>query len=282
MWDYSDKVMDHFLHPRNVGEVENPDGTGEVGNISCGDALKLTFKLDEAGRIVDAKFKTFGCASAIASSSALTEIIKGLTVEEAANISNDDIVRYLGELPEEKIHCSVMGMEALESAIADYRGETVAAEDDDHEGRIVCRCFGVTDIKIRKTAKEHNLHKVEDITNYLKAGGACGLCLDDIQTILDGLWSADRADESEESEFAKLSLVQKVIKIQELIDREIKPALEQDGGSIEFVNLEGNRVLVTLKGRCAVCASSQVTLKNLVEAKLCEYLDKNLEVVNVR
>ena len=194
MWNYTDKVMDHFMNPRNVGEIENPDGFGEVGNAACGDALRLTFKLDEDGRIADIKFKTFGCASAIASSSALTELVKGMTLDEAKKVTNQDIVKLLGELPEAKMHCSVMGMEALQAAIAQYRGEPNPFENDrEHEGKLVCKCFGVSDVKIIKVAKENNLHKASEITNYCKAGGACGACLGEIQRLLDDLWKFEKA-----------------------------------------------------------------------------------------
>ena len=194
MWNYTDKVMDHFMNPRNVGEIENPDGFGEVGNAACGDALRLTFKLDKDGRIADIKFKTFGCASAIASSSALTELVKGMTLEEAEKVTNQDIVKLLGELPEAKMHCSVMGMEALQAAIAQYRGEPNPFENDkEHEGKLVCKCFGVSDIKILKVAKENNLHRAAEVTNYCKAGGACGACLGEIQRLLDDLWKMEKA-----------------------------------------------------------------------------------------
>ena len=290
MWKYTPKVMDHFLNPRNVGEIEDADAVAEVGNITCGDALKIYLKLDAEGKIAEAKFKTFGCASAIASSSALTELVKGKTLEEAAKITNKDIVALLGELPEEKMHCSVMGMEALQAAIADYKkrhGEQydIVESEDDHEGRIVCKCFGVTDTKIRKVALENNLHTVAQITDYTKAGGACGRCLDEIQEILDGIWREQSAEKSapaetvsKADEFAKLSVVQKVIKVNEVIEKEIRPALERDGGSIELADIEGNTVKVRLKGRCAACHNAGLTLKKLVESKLREFVSEHLTV----
>ena len=256
MWDYTNKVMDHFLNPRNVGEIENPDAVAEVGNITCGDALKLYLKLDDNGRISDVKFKTFGCASAIASSSALTELVKGMTLDEAAKVTNKDIVKLLGSLPEEKMHCSVMGIED---------------DPEDHEGRIVCKCFGVTDTKIRRVAKENNLHTAEQVTKYTKAGGACGACLDQIQEILDGLWKEHKAAAPHASEkvddFNALSVVQK---------------LEHDGGDIELVDIQGNQAIVRLKGHCAACMAAKVTLKNLVEAKLHEFVSDSIQVVEAK
>lgn len=284
MWDYNEKVMKHFMEPQNVGEVEKADAVGEVGNITCGDALKLTLKINADGKIEEAKFKTFGCASAIASSSVLTEIVKGMTLDEAAKVTNQDIVDVLGELPEEKLHCSVMGMEALQAAIANYRGEIITQDDTEHEGRVVCKCFGITDTKIRKIIKDNNIRTTTGVTNYCKAGGACGTCLDDIHEIIEGVWknqSESVAPENAQSAFSALSLVQKVIKIQEVIDKEIKPLLESDGGSIELADIRDNVIQVRLKGRCAVCPTSQVTLKHTVEGKLREFVSPELRVENI-
>jgi NifU-like protein len=279
MWDYNEKVMNHFLEPQNVGEIENADAVGDVGNITCGDALKLTLKIED-GRIIDAKFKTFGCASAIASSSALTELVKGMTVEEAAKVTNQDIVDILGELPEEKMHCSVMGMEALQAAIADYKGEEAPNDNDEHEGRIVCTCFGVTDVKIRKIAKENNIKEAENVKNYCKAGGGCGGCLDDIQAILDGLWRDE--EKTAETPSGEMSIVQKVMRIQEVLEKEVKPSLERDGGGIELLDIQGDVVKVSLRGRCAMCPTSHVTMKNLVQEKLREFVSPSLEVEEVK
>ncbi len=274
MWEYTDKVKDHFLHPRNVGEVESADGVGEVGSLACGDALKLTFKLDEQKRIQDVKFKTFGCGSAIASSSALTEMVKGMTLEEAEKVTNQDIADYLGGLPKEKMHCSVMGRDALEKAIAYYRGEP----EKKLEGEIVCECFGVTDVEIERAVRENNLTAIEDVTDYTKAGGGCESCHEKIQEIIDKVHGKPHVAHRKP---LQLTNIQKIHLIQETLEREIKPSLKQDGGDIELVDVDGNTVLVKLRGTCATCVASQVTLKHYVESKLREMVTPELVVEEV-
>ncbi len=275
MWEYTDKVKDHFLKPRNVGEIECPDGVGEVGSLACGDALKLTFELDEQKRIKDAKFQTFGCASAIASSSALTEMIKGMTVEEAEKVTNEDIARYLGGLPKEKMHCSVMGRDALEKAISHYRGEP----ETKVEGEIVCECFGVTDVEIERVVRESHLASVEDVTDYTKAGGGCESCHEKIQEIIDKVHGKPHIVPRKP---APLTNIQKIKLIEETLEREIKPSLKQDGGDIELIDVDGNTVTVKLRGTCATCVASEVTLKHYVESKLREMVTPELVVEEVQ
>ncbi len=119
---YSEQVMDHFRNPRNVGAIENADGVGKVGNPVCGDIMELTIKVED-GRIADAKFRTFGCGAAIATSSMVTELVKGKTIDEALEISNKAVAEALGGLPPVKMHCSVLAEQALKSAIEDYRSK---------------------------------------------------------------------------------------------------------------------------------------------------------------
>jgi len=278
MWDYTDKVKDHFLNPRNVGEIENPDGIGEVGSLACGDALKLTFKLDGSGKITDAKFKTFGCASAIASSSVLTELIKGKSLDEAAKVTNKDIADYLGGLPEQKMHCSVMGREALEAAIENYKSG--GTKKHELEGNVVCTCFGVTDKEIERVIRENNLSTVEDVTNYCKAGGGCGGCVGEIEKIIEKI----QGEKIEETASAaprrpgKLTNIQKIQLIQQTINEQIKPALRAHGGNIELIDVEGNKVVVAFRGMCAQCNLAEFTMKDVVETKLREFVSEELFV----
>ena len=272
MWEYTEKVRDHFLNPRNAGEVDDANGIGEVGSMACGDALKLTMKIDENGVIEDAKFQTFGCASAIASASALTEMLKGKSVSEAEKITNQDIADSLGGLPKEKMHCSVLGRQALEKALAHYRGEP----QKEQEGEIVCECFGVTDIEIERAVKENNLTTVEEVTNYTKAGGGCEKCHDTIRGLISQIREKERPVIK-----PKLTNIQKIRKIEETLEREIRPSLQNDGGDIALIDVIGNRVLVATRGTCAVCKASQQTLKNFVEWKLRELVWPELVVEEV-
>jgi NifU-like protein len=278
MWDYTDKVMDHFTNPRNVGTVEDYDGIGEVGSLACGDALTLTFKLDTSGRIADAKFKTFGCASAIASSSVLTEIIKGMTLDEAQKVTNQDIADRLGGLPEQKMHCSVMGQEALEAAIAYYRGKDKSPVQK--HGKVVCTCFGVTDEEIRKVIMENDLTTVDQVTNYCKAGGGCGGCTGEIEKILED--TAGQKIKQQTKTLAakprKLSNIQKIEMVRETVREQIRPVIRTHGGDIDLIDVEGNKVIVAFRGMCASCKMSQVTMKDLVEAKLREFVSEDLFV----
>ncbi|MFO7535527.1 MAG: Fe-S cluster assembly protein NifU [Kiritimatiellia bacterium] len=276
MWEYTDKVLDHFRNPRNVGSVDKPDGVGEVGSLACGDALKLTFKLGPDGRIVDAQFQTFGCASAIASSSALTEMIKGMTLEQAAKVTNQDIAEFLGGLPEQKMHCSVMGREALEAAIENYK--TGGTTKRILQGKVICTCFGVTEEEIRRVVSENHLSTVEEVTNYTKAGGGCGKCKDDIARIVQEIRREEAAAEPAVKPAARLTMLQKIKLIQETLDNEIRPRLKKDGGDIELLDVDGDTVYVALRGMCANCQMSRVTLRDVVEKPLREFVSPDLVV----
>ncbi|MDY0110790.1 MAG: Fe-S cluster assembly protein NifU [Candidatus Krumholzibacteria bacterium] len=290
MWNYSDKVMDHFMNPRNVGMVEHPDGIGEVGSMACGDALRLSFRLDADGRIAEAKFQTFGCGSAIASSSILTEMIKGKTLEEAAAITNEDIARELEGLPREKMHCSVMGREALEAAMIDHykrlgRGVPCHLLS---QGVLICNCYSVTKDTIRDAVLRHGLTTVEEVTDHTKAGGGCGDCHHDIEHIIEEcrqervrsgrpqlvqLAAAPRVENAEDRELVK--------RIQDVLENDIAVALRNDGGDIELVRYNAGRVYVRMKGACAACRAADVTLTDYVEAELRRLVREDLQVVEV-
>ncbi len=295
MWEYSEEVKEHFFNPKNAGAIDEANATGEVGSISCGDALRLTLKVNDADDVIlDAGFQTFGCGSAIASSSALTEMIKGMTVDEALKVSNQDIADFLGGLPPEKMHCSVMGKEALEAAIADYRGEVW--EDDHEEGELVCKCFGIEAPMIEEQVRANKLTTIEDVTNYTKAGGGCSTCHEKIEEVIAKTWEAmgepmpaaattTTPDEDlvplvtpePVAAKGKLTMVQRIRKIEETLE-EMRPTLKADGGDVELIDVEGKNVYVKMTGACSNCQLAAATLGG-IQQKLIEALGEFIKVI---
>ncbi len=291
MWDYSDTVKEHFYSPRNVGAMEDANGVGDVGSLSCGDALRLSIKVNPETEVIeDAKFQTFGCGSAIASSSALTEIVKGMTLDEALKVTNQDIAEYLDGLPPEKMHCSVMGREALQAAVANYRG--VEWKDDHEEGALVCKCFAVDAVLIEDTIRINNLRTVEDVTHYTKAGGGCSACHEGIEEILTKVlaergevFDPDAASITAEPEPEPLRIaakggmtsVQRIRRIEAVIES-IRPNLRMDGGDAELIEVDGNTIYIKMTGACAGCGMAAMTIGG-IQQRLMEELGEFIKVV---
>ena len=275
MWKYSDKVMDHYRHPRNVGKIDDADVVGEAGSLTCGDSLKLYLKIKD-GIVTDAKFQTFGCGSAVASSSILTEMVIGKPLEDVKKITNADIARELDGLPPEKMHCSVMGHEALEDALKKYYDEEIDFElpnGSEKSSKVICTCFNVTEDVIREAIELNNLTTVEEVTNYTKAGGACGRCKSEIKALIEKY--AKTKNEP------KLSPAQLILKINKVIENVIAPELQKDGGDIELVDIDENKVYVKLQGRCSACKNSVLTINSFVESTLRDTVSSEIEVIQV-
>ena len=300
MWDYTDKVKEYFFNPKNAGVLEEANGVGEVGAIACGDALRLMLKVDpHTEMITDARFQTFGCGSAIASSSALTEMVIGRTLDEALKITNQDIADYLGGLPPEKMHCSVMGYEALRAAVANYRGETWS--DDHEDGALICKCFGADEGMIERAIRINKLTSVEQVTHFTKAAGSCGTCVEAIEGVLlranASMVEAGELDAGlafnpnavaapvrrahKTSPLAgppkHMTTLQKIRIIEQAIE-EMRPFLRADGGDCELVDVEGDRVIVRLVGACVGCQMASVTV-NGIQERLIAKLGHPLRVI---
>jgi NifU-like protein len=291
MWDYSDKVKEHFFSPRNAGALDDANAVGDVGSLNCGDALRLMLKVDpETETIQDASFQTFGCGSAIASSSALTEIIKGMKLDDALKVSNQDIADYLDGLPPEKMHCSVMGREALQAAIANYRGEVWS--DDHEEGALICKCFAIDAVLIEDTVRANKLSTVEDVINYTKAGGGCSSCHEGIEEILVKVmaergetFSPHNVEIPEEPKplevkTPKLTNLQRIKRIEMVLDS-VRPQLQRDHGDIELVDVDGKTIYVNMTGACAGCQMEALTLQG-IQQKLMEDLGEFVKIVPSR
>jgi NifU-like protein len=285
MWDYSEKVREHFFNPRNSGPLADANGTGDVGSIKCGDALRLMLKVNPESEVIeDAHFQTFGCGSAIASSSALTEIIKGKTLDDALKVSNQDIADYLDGLPPEKMHCSVMGREALQAAVANYRGEVWS--DDHEEGDLVCKCFAIDAVMIEETIRGNSLKTMEDVTNYTKAGGGCSACHEKIEDILIAVNGRLYSNEPKAKKVPKESPVkpqltnyQRIRKIEDTLEA-LRPMLQRDHGDVTLVEVDGKKIYVALTGACQGCQMESATLGG-IQHKLVEALGELVQVLPV-
>jgi NifU-like protein len=313
-WNYSEKTQQLFMDAvqgkpgTHLGEIEEPDGLGEHGSIACGDALRFTFAVERHPSdptkdvISEAKYLTFGCTSAIAASEALCAIIEqgGYSPIQALEISNQDIVAFLEGLPDQKIHCSVMGAEALEAAVFDWarkRGVDLELlgidqrEEEREEGRLLCECFSVTEPYVRRKIKELNLRTIPEITNAIKAGGACMSCHHvpgGLQDLLDETWGIaandTRRKEREEAEVdarPPISPYQFSKKIEKTIDEYVRPMIQQDGGDIEIVDIKDTLVYCRLAGACAGCAGAAQTLRMMVEGTLKDNVDQRIRVIQV-
>ena len=295
MWNYTDKVKEHFFNPKNAGALDEANAVGEVGSITCGDALKLMMKVSPDSQIIeDAKFQTFGCGSAIASSSALTEMIIGKTVDEALAVTNRDIAEYLGGLPPEKMHCSVMGAEALRAAIANFKGEEWV--DDHEEGELVCKCFGIDAAMIERAVTVNSLTTLEEVTHYTKAGGSCQTCHEKIEDALEAILAKTGALKpakthepgtvgldailplkvKEPAAPPRLTNVQRMQAIMSAIE-EMRPQIQKDGGDVELVDIDGKDIYVRLTGACSGCSQSAGTMMG-VQMKLVEKLGEFVRV----
>ena len=317
-WEYSEKTKQLFMDAvqgkpgTHLGEIENPDGMGEHGSIACGDAMRFTFRVKRHPSdptqdvITEARYLTFGCTSAIASSEALCAIIEqgNYTPISALRIRNSDIVDFLQGLPEQKIHCSVMGAEALEAAVfnwAQRRGVDLKSlgidihDKETDEGRIVCKCFSLTEPYIRRKIIELNLRSIPEITNAIKAGGGCMSCHHvpgGLQDLLDQTWKGKPAMSPaaaqpfkilapEPPEAPELSPYQFAKKVEKVMDEYIRPSLRSDGGDIEIMDIKGNLVYCRLNGACSGCLGAGQTLKVMVERMLKDHVDERVRVIQV-
>lgn len=273
MWNYSEKVKEHFFNPRNAKVVDEANAIGDVGSLSCGDALRLMLKVDpETEIILDAGFQTFGCGSAIASSSALTELIIGRSLTQAQQVSNQQIADYLDGLPPEKMHCSVMGQEALRAAINNFRGE---APDEDHEeGALICKCFAVDEAQIRRAVLANGLTTLEDVINYTKAGGGCTSCHEKIELCLEEILK----EHPVKNPVAAKVRDENWLAVEEVV-ASLRPHIRADGGDMSLVRVDGQEVTVELSGSCSGCMMTDMTLAWL-QQKLVERMGRYIRVVS--
>ncbi|NOX15780.1 MAG: iron-sulfur cluster assembly scaffold protein NifU [Epsilonproteobacteria bacterium] len=317
IWEeYSQKVQDLMNHPKNMGEITEEqakaDGckliVADFGAESCGDAVRLYWEVDEDTDIIkNAKFKSFGCGTAIASSDTMAELCLGKTVDEAVKITNIDVEHAMRDnpdipaVPPQKMHCSVMAYDVIKEAAASYKGVDAASFEDQI---IVCECARVSLGTIKEVIKLNDLKTVEEITNYTKAGAFCKSCikpggheerdyylvdiLKDTREEMehDKVQSQANEAESDLAAFASLTMVQKLKKVEKVIDDNIREMLMMDGGNLEIIDIRDTEdgftdIYIRYLGACSGCASSSTGTLYAIEEILKEKLDKQIRVLPI-
>ncbi len=310
-WEYSDKTKQLFLdavnHSKNahIGEIINPDGESMHGSLVCGDAIRLTFRVEKDDKnpendiITEMKYLTFGCTSAIAASEAICIIIEQgkFTPIKALSLTKNDVVKFLGGLPVQKIHCSIMSIEALYGAVYDWAKKRgldlkkigVSTEclthEEDNDQRIVCRCMGLSKGYIKDQIKDLGLKTVEDVTNTIKAGSVCGSCIDEpggIKDILKELNSVGATKSQKSVSVTEEKTPYQVAKeIESVLIKDVIPVLERDGGGLEIVDIRGYELYFRLRGACKTCHASNNTIEYTVQKILRDKVSDKVKVIDV-
>ena len=319
IWEaYSQKVQDLMNNPQNMGQLTEEDAKtmggkliiADFGAESCGDAVRLYWIVDEATEIIKAaKFKSFGCGTAIASSDTMAELCIGKTVSQAVKITNIDVERAMRDdvdtpaVPPQKMHCSVMAYDVIKAAAASFKGVDAASFEDEI---IVCECARVSLGTIKEVIKINDLKTVEEITNYTKAGAFCKSCVkpgghEDREYYLVDILKETRAEMEHTKmaaladskvngvhtvSFEEMTVVQKLKEIEAIIDENIRPMLIMDGGNLEILDIKGSDdgvtdVYIRYLGACSGCASSSTGTLFAIEAVLQEKLSKNIRILPI-
>ncbi len=313
IWDeYSQKVQDRMNNPLFMGELTEEDAkeknaklvVADFGAESCGDAVRLYWLVDEkTDKIIDARFKSFGCGTAIASSDVMAELTVGKTVKEAVKITNLDVEFAMRDNPEtpavppQKMHCSVMAYDVIKKAASQYLGVEFDSLEDEI---IVCECARVSLGTIKEVIKINDLKSVEEITDYTKAGAFCKSCIkpgghEDREYYLVDILKEVREEMAKESvqtsvdnddlPFPQMTLVQKLKKVEEVLDENIRQMLVMDGGNLEVLDIKENEgnidIYIRYLGACSGCASSSTGTLYAIEATLKDKLDENIRVLPI-
>ena len=308
LWEqYSNKVSEHMNNPRHLGEITEDDAkaanakliVADWGAEACGDTVRLFWLVDEkTNKILDSRFKSFGCGTAIASSDVMCEMCIGLTVDEAIKITNIDVERAMRDeedkpsIPPQKMHCSVMAYDVIKKAASLYKGvEMSLLEKED----IVCECARVTLQTIKDVIRINDLKTVEEITRYTKAGAFCKSCIregghEERKYYLVDILRETRAEMDkeklqktvDEKDFTSMTLIQKHKAVERVLDIHIRNLLAGDGGGVEVVDMKEDDTYIDIyihyAGACATCPASRTGTLSVIENKLHEELDENIRV----